>query len=372
MSDDDKSSKTEDASAQKLKKARDKGDVPITKEPGHLGSYLAVLAVLSIVVPTEVPKLAAHLSRLINDAPALVMGDGMEGMADLRNMAMGPIVAAAAFLAKVMAVFGIGALFGAGFMGPFLFAAERIRPKFSKISPMKGAKRLAGAQNLVEFGKNLVKLVVLIGMTTWLVWDGLMLLLPGSNVLPEVTPAVVVSQASTMLVMICVIMFPIAIADYAWKRFSHLKKQRMSMKEVKDEHKDSDGDPHIKGKRDQIRRARARARLATAVPTATLIVTNPTHYAVALRYERGADMAPVCVAKGADLMAARIRTIAHENGIPVIESVALARALHATVEVDSMIPEAHWGAVAELVGFVYDLRNKVRRKLPEGAQLRED
>ena len=372
MAGEDDGSKTEEASAQKLKKARGKGDVPSTKEPGHFGSYVAILAALTIVAPTEVPRLAAELSRLISDAPAMVAGTGMAGMGDLRNAIINPMIAAAGFVMKIMFVFSLGSLIGSSFQGPFLFAGERIRPKFSKISPAKGLKRILGVQNLVEFLKNSFKLVVLIGMTTWLVWDALVLMLPGSSIFPEVTPELVMRRAVTMLTFICALMLPIAVADYAWKRFSYLKKQRMSIKEVRDEHKDSDGDPHIKGKRDQLRRARARARLATAVPTATLIVTNPTHYAVALRYERGVDMAPVCVAKGADLIAARIRAIAHEHEIPVIESVALARALHASVEVDETIPEAHWAAVAELVGFVYDLKKKIRRKPPEGAQIRDD
>lgn len=372
MSDEDKSSKTEEASEQKLNKARKKGDVPTTKEPGNLASFLALLIIAAIVAPAEVPKLAGHLSRLIEDAPAFVISGGAAGMGDLRDIVMGAMISVAAFMVKIMAVFTMCAFFGSGFQGPFLFAAERMRPKFSKISPASGIKRLLGVQNLVEFGKNVVKLTVLMSMTTWIVWDILMMLLPGSGMFPENVPWLISDRAATMLTMICVFMFPIAVADFAWKRFSYMRKQKMTLKEVRDEHKDSDGDPHIKGKRDQIRRARAKARLATAIPTATLIVTNPTHYAVALKYERGVDMAPVCVGKGADLTAARIRKIAHEHEIPVIESVALARALHASVEVDETIPEAHWAAVAELVGFVYDLKRRVRRKLPEGAALRDD
>jgi len=155
-----------------------------------------------------------------------------------------------------------------------------------------------------------------------------------------------------------------------WKRYSHNKKQRMTIKEVRDEHKETEGDPHIAARRMQIRRERVRQRISQSVPAATLVVTNPTHYAVALRYVRGVDVAPVCVAKGTDLVAARIRRIAYDSDVPVIESAALARALHATTEIDQVIPEAHWQAVAGLVSFVLDLRGRVRRELPFGSRLR--
>lgn len=372
MSEKDDDSKTENASEQKLRKARKKGDVPITKEPANLASYTALLVIITILAPGEISSLTGNLTRLLSEAPVFAIGPGAEGLADLRDALAGPASAIMLFMIKVMAVFLAGSLVAAVLQGPFVVAAERIRPKFSKVNPAAGLKRIFGPQNLVEFMKGLVKLTILISMTLWLVWRVISLMIPGASMFPEyITPAIA-ENSGTMLIWILAMMVPVAIADLAWKRFSHMKKQKMSMKEVKDEHKESDGDPHIKGRRDQLRRARARARLSTAVPTATLIVTNPTHYAVALRYDRGVDPAPVCVAKGADLMAAQIRKIAHEHEIPVIESVALARALHAAVDVDETIPEAHWAAVAELVGFVYDLKRRVRRKPPAGASLRSD
>jgi flagellar biosynthesis protein FlhB len=173
-----------------------------------------------------------------------------------------------------------------------------------------------------------------------------------------------------MLGLITLLMVPVAILDLVWKRIAHLRKQRMSLQEVRDEYKDAEGDPHVAAKRAQIRRQRSRQRIQQAVPTATMVVTNPTHFAVALRYERGVDTAPVCVAKGTDRIAARIRKIAHENAIPVIESPGLARALFATAELEKPIPEAHWQAVARLVTYVLDLRRRIRRKPPEGARLR--
>jgi flagellar biosynthetic protein FlhB len=144
----------------------------------------------------------------------------------------------------------------------------------------------------------------------------------------------------------------------------------MTMQEVRDEHKDSEGDPQIRAKREGLRRARAKRRLAAAVPRATVVLTNPTHYAVALKYEQGVDAAPVCLAKGTDLIAAQIRRIAREHDIPIVENKPLARALHDMTEVDAQIPVAHWQAVAEIIAFVIDLRRNVRRDPPRGSALR--
>ena len=365
-------SKNHAASEQKLRKARRKGDVPVTKEPGHMASWLALLAVLTLVVPGSVLSLVFALRSPFDAAAGADVGAGLPGMADLFANLSPIILGVLSFLGKVMAVFLAGTLVAAVLQGPFVVSAERIRPKLSKISPMAGAKRLFGPQNLVEFAKNLTKLIVLTGTSVWLVWGAMKRIVPVSGLLPEIVPDFARARAAEMLVWICVLMFPVLVADFAWKRISYARKQKMSDKEVKDERKDSDGDPYVKSRRDSIRRAAARQRLATAVPTATFVVTNPTHYAVALRYERGQDMAPVCVAKGADLIAAKIRQIAHEHEIPVIESVALARALHATVEIDQPIPQAHWAEVAELVGFVYDLRKRIRRRPVPGTSLRTD
>lgn len=370
--DEDQGSKNEAPSEQKLRKAREKGDVPLTREPGHLLSYTAVMVLAGFFAPSEVPKLISSLEQLLTIAPQLSISTGDEGIADLRDHLYSPMIGIGIFMAKVMGIFMAAGIIGAIAQGPFVFAGERITPKFSKISPMKGLKKMFGVQNLVEFGKNLTKLILLIAITLWLTEHALLELLPGTLVFPEAVSVLLSDHTRQMLLWIIALMIPIAIGDLVWKRISYTKKQRMSHKEVRDEHKNSEGDPHIKARRDQIRRARARSRLATAVPTATLVVVNPTHYAVALRYEKGIDAAPVCVAKGTDLVAKRIRKIAHENEIAVLENVPLARALHASVEVDDMIPEDYWPAVAELVGYIYDLRKRIHRKPPEGAVLVDD
>jgi flagellar biosynthetic protein FlhB len=166
---------------------------------------------------------------------------------------------------------------------------------------------------------------------------------------------------------------PLAIADIIWRRYEWRKKQMMSHKELQDEMKEAEGSPELRAKRARGRREQSRKRVALAVPQASVVLTNPTHFAVALKYEMGADIAPVCVAKGADNMAHRIRELAHEHEVPVLENKPLARALYDSIEVDEVIPVEHWEVVAEIIGFVMDLRNNnTRRNPPEGSSLRTD
>ncbi len=367
---DDDGSKTEEPTERKLKKAKESGDVPISREIGHMMIYGALMVYIGIYLPLHIPGAAAGLGTLF-DAPGTAEINGTsEIIRETIQMVSGPLMDAATIGMSGLGILLIAALVSGALQGPFVVSSKRITPKLDKISPMRGMKRLFGANNLVEFSKSIVKLVALCMLGGWVVFRITRTLMPGSLVLPEKMPGLISHHAALMLGLILIFMIPVAIFDITYKRLSHRKKQRMSHQDIKDEHKDTNGDPQIKAKRQQIQYRRAKQRIQKSVPTATLVVTNPTHYAVALRYERGRDAAPVCVAKGTDLIAAQIRHLAYDNEIPVIESRLLARALHATCEIDQVIPEAHWQEVAVLVGFVLDMRKKIRRKLPPNASLR--
>lgn len=371
MSEDtDKDAKSEQATEQKLRKARDKGDVPISREAGHMLGFGALLVLAMLAGNGALLSAMQAMGGLFTAATQVEAGNGVSGMADLSAAILQSLLPIGLVSATALGVMLLAALLAGGLQGPFVVARERIRPKAGRLSPASGIKRIVGADHLIDFGKNLLKLCAIGGAGVWVVWTDLGMLMPGGVVEPEWLPAMLGDGAVRMLSLVVALVVPVALFDLVWKRISHQRKQRMTLQEVRDEYKESEGDPHIAAKRAQIRRQRARQRLAKTVPTATLIVTNPTHYAVALRYERGVDAAPVCVAKGTDLMAARIRTIAHDSAIPVIESPALARALYAVAELDRPIPEAHWQAVARLVSFVFDLKKRIRRKPPEGARLR--
>lgn len=236
-----------------------------------------------------------------------------------------------------------------------VFSAESLMPKFSKISPMAGAKRLFGKQAAANFLKGLFKLIAL-GIVMVVV------LYPERHRLDamvrfDVASILTVTTTLTLQLMGAVVAMLafVAIADFFFQYRQWYERQKMSLQEIKEEYKQSEGDPHIKGRLRQLRVERMKKRMMSAVPNASVIITNPTHFSVALRYERGMQ-APVCVAKGMDAIALKIREVAKQHDIPLVENVPLARALYATVDVDEEIPVEHYQAVAEIIGYVMGLR----------------
>jgi flagellar biosynthetic protein FlhB len=372
MSEEDQSSKTLEPTEKKLRKAREKGDVPSSRETGNLMSVFSLFVLTVFMLPIVTPDLAAQLQQILQNAGHFTVGTDSDGLRDIGTVTSSLFSGVAAAMAPVFLVMVIAAIFGVLIQGETVVALERIKPKLSKISPIKGLKKLFSADSLVEFIKNVAKVLVVGTLAVYFGYEAVAALWIAPSFVPETLPAYVLRAVTPVLVATTAFLSAIAIADIIWKRAQWIKKQRMSQKEVRDEHKESEGDPLLKAKRAEIRRQRARQRIAEAVPTATVILTNPTHYAVALRYEQGRDEAPVCVAKGMDLLAARIREIGRENEVPIVENRPLARALHATTEVDDSIPLEHWQAVAEIIGYVMDLRRNIRRKPPAGSSLREE
>jgi flagellar biosynthesis protein FlhB len=372
MSDEDKSSKTEEPTDKKLREARRKGDVPQSRETGTAMVVLSLLMVLVFVLPSTSGAIIEALQRPLLNAAASTVGEGRAGLADAGIVLNGLGASLGLALLPVFAIMVAAAIFGVLIQGTTVVSVERIKPKLSKINPLAGFKRLFSIDAFVEFLKNTAKVLVIGFITVWAVRDVAQSLGQTQSFLPESLPWATLDAVRWIFLATTVILVPVALADIIWKRHQWRKKQMMSLKEVRDEHKDSEGDPHIRARRAELRRARARQRIAQAIPNASVILTNPTHFAVALKYEQGRDDVPVCVAKGADEMARRIRELAREHDIPMIENKPLARALHAAVEVDQRIPVEHWQAVAEIIGYVMDLRRNVRRKPPEGSSLRED
>ncbi|MEI4485507.1 flagellar type III secretion system protein FlhB [Frigidibacter sp. MR17.14] len=368
----DKDQKSELPTEKRMRDAREKGDVPSSREAGAMMTAFGMFVMMVFVLPQTAPRITGGLAGLLEAAGRAQISTGTAGMADLRDLMSGYLVTIALAAAPVLGVLILAAIVAVMIQGEVVVAAERIRPQASRLSPMAGFGRLFSWNTLIEFLKSMVKVLVVGVIAIWIAWTAVDRLLPGTELLPEALPAYLSDYAGQMLIGCSIFLVPVAIGDIIWKRIQWMRKLRMTLQEVKDERKDQDGNPEVKAKRMQIRRRRAQQSIVTAVPKATLVLTNPTHYAVALRYDRGVDLAPVCIAKGTDLVAQRIRKIAHDNEVPVIENRELARALHATVEVDDVIPEQHWQAVAEIVGFVIDLRRRIRRKPPEGSSLRDD
>ncbi|TIT80232.1 MAG: flagellar type III secretion system protein FlhB, partial [Mesorhizobium sp.] len=227
----------------------------------------------------------------------------------------------------------------------------------------KGWNRLFGLQGFVEFGKSLAKLAFAIAVLTFTLSEDHRRLLAGMITNPMSFGMVIRGIFVDILVAIVFVMGLIAVADIVWSRFHWRRDLRMTKQEVKDEMKQSEGDPIVKSRLRSLARDRARRRMMTAVPRATLIIANPTHYSIALKYVREEDSAPLVLAKGQDLVALKIREIAREHNIPIFEDVALARSMYKQVSVDSVIPSQFYQAVAELVRIVYS--KKAERKVTQ-------
>ena len=370
--DEDKDNKTEEPTERKLRKSREKGDVASSKEAGNVMAVLSLFAITAFVLPSVSAPLAGVFRNVLESAGQVHVGTDLSGLRDLGAVSWKVLRGVGILLGPLMALMVIGALAGVALQGEVVVASERLKPKWSKISPISGFKRLFSLAAFVEFFKNVTKVLLVGVIAGWVVLNAVGQIWQTQGLVPEMVTDFIRAEAARMLLITLALVSVIAVADILWKRFDHRRKQRMSMKEIKDEVKETEGDPLIRSKRMNIRRERARQRLAQAVPRATVVLTNPTHFAVALKYENGVDMAPVCVAKGADLLAARIRELAKENEIPMVENRPLARALHDVAELDRPIPVEHWEAVAAIIGYIMDLERNIRRHPPEGSSLREE
>jgi flagellar biosynthetic protein FlhB len=273
---------------------------------------------------------------------------------------MGTLLTIAGALAVPLAVFMVAAVAGTLIQTGFLFAPEKIAPSLENLSLAKGFSRVFSVRGAMEFGKTLAKLAVVVAVAV-------MQMRPELDRLPIMSgmdAAQMLAEIGRLTLRlgfgVFIALSFIAVLDYGFQRLSFLKSMRMSKQEVKEEHKQSEGDPMIRARLRQIRMERARRRMMAAVPTASVVVTNPTHVAVALKYEMGIEGAPKVVAKGAELIAQRIREIAKEHKVPIIENPPLARALYGAVEVDQEIPPEHYKAVAEVIGYVFRLQGKLK------------
>ncbi|MEQ1944658.1 flagellar biosynthesis protein FlhB [Mesorhizobium sp. VNQ89] len=353
----DKESKTEEATEKKIRDTIEKGKLPQSKETGILASFVAILLFTVFFAGGSIMELGSFLSVFLEKPDAWTM-DTSNDVVELSRMVTLEIGKAVASLLLLLVAAGIGS---SVLQNVPQFVGERIRPQASRISLAKGWSRLFGVQGFVEFLKSVGKMVFAIAVLCFVLSDSLRQFLAG--MLTQTTDFVLVirSMAIDILVSIVAVMGLIAGIDIVWSRFHWRQDLRMTKQEVKDEMKQSEGDPIVKSRLRSLARDRARRRMMTAVPNATLVIANPTHYAIALRYARDKDSAPMVLAKGTDLVALKIREIAEANNVPVFEDVALARSMYKQVSVDSVIPQQFYQAVAELIRVVY--ANKAKRKL---------
>lgn len=343
--DDDKDSKTEQATEKKLRDAVEKGNVPVSREAAMLGSLAGMLLSAWLFLPDAVKRLQIVLERFIDDPGDFRLESGTDA-AQLFNAVLSECAIAIVPLVLTFCIIGVASSL---LQNPPQLAPSRIAPKGSNISILKGWKRIFGMKGYVEFGKSVFKLIAVSLLALFLVRSAQTDVVNALYSEPVVLPQIVLTTVLHMIAALAAGLLVLVGVDIAWTRFSWHRDLRMTKQEVKDEHKQMEGDPILKARIKSMQRDRSRRRMIEQVPRATLVIANPTHFSVALRYVKSESSAPMVVAKGQDLIALKIREVAEKNGIPVIEDVALARSLYKAVEVDRMIPPEFYKAVAELI-----------------------
>jgi flagellar biosynthetic protein FlhB len=346
----DAAEKTEDPTQKRLDDAHDRGDVAKSQEVNTWFMIAGATLVLSTFSGSIGGGILMPLRNLLANS-WMIHADGPGLLALSRSLGFAMIAALGVPLLLLM----IAAIAGNLMQHRLVWSGESLKPKLSKISPLAGAKRIFGKQAAANFAKGIFKVAALGAVMTAILWPERHRL----DAMVRFDPAAILGTTTTLTLQllgaVVALLALVAVADYFFQYRQWFERQKMSLREIKEEFKQSEGDPHVKGRIRQLRHARMKKRMMAAVPKASVIITNPTHYAVALSYHRGMS-APVCVAKGVDSIALKIREVAKAHDVPIVENVALARALHATVEIDDEIPVEHYHAVAEIIGYVMGLR----------------
>jgi flagellar biosynthetic protein FlhB len=357
VSDEDKDSKTEDPTEKKISDAAEKGNTPFSREVPVFASTVAIYLYLVFFLPGGIARMYETLGDLFEKPDAWQLNNGSDVVALFRHLGWEAGVMMMPVLAMMM-LFGLASSVMQNLPSPVL---ERVRPQMSRLSPIKGLGRIFGKPGLVEFGKSLIKVLVVSIVVVLVMWNEYFASLTTMFSEPATLVYMMTSDANKILIIILFATAFVAIIDFFWTRHHWYSELRMTKQEIKEEMKQAQGDPIVKARMRSIQRDRARRRMITAVPRATLVIANPTHFAVALRYVREEGEAPVVVAKGQDLVALKIREIAEQNKIPVFEDPPLARSMFAQVSVDSVIPPVFYKAVAELIHRVYAASPQTRR-----------
>lgn len=358
MADDrEDSQKTEEPTQKRLDEARKRGQVVNSRE---VANWL-MLTTIAIIVVALAPGIMGDVGKAM--LPFIerphTLSVGANGTIESPGLAL------LSMLTPMAVPFGllvIAALASGFLQHGFMISTESLKPKFEKISLRKGFRRQFSMHAFADFAKNLLKLSVVAGVCLIAVWPEVdtidrLITMGVSGMLDELQTLIM-----RLMVGVCAILAAVAALDYFFQRFQHIKQLRMTREEVREEYRQTEGDPHVKARIRQLRQERARRRMMAAVPSADVVITNPTHYAVALKYDQNKMNAPRLVAKGSDLVAQRIREVAKENEIPIIENAPLARALYAAVDLDEEIPTEHYATVAEIIGYVWRLKGKMRPK----------
>ncbi len=351
--DDDEASKTEEPSERKISKAKEEGDVAISQEAKSFVMMLGMLFVVWLVLPL-MGKWFYLFSLKFIEQPQNIPVDPKH----LQIVFFDSIINFFKIMGIPFALFMLLGIFASIMQTGFVYAPKRLLPNWNKLNIFAALPQFINMKKIVESLKGIIKITVVSYIAVLILTP----YLQKSELLPTMEPlAILIFIHKVVVILIFTILLAvlaIAVADFAYQKYSHLKKLRMTKQEVKDEYKEMEGDPLVKSRIRQLRTERARRRMMDNVPKADVVIVNPTHYAVALQYDMNTMDAPVVVAKGLDHLALRIREVAEENDVPIVENPPLARALFASVEIDQTIPQEHFKAVAEVIGYVMQLKNQ--------------
>jgi flagellar biosynthetic protein FlhB len=356
MADDrDESQKTEEPTQKRLADAREKGDIAKSQEVVNW----VVIGAGTLVLLAFGGSMARDLEAVMRPflaSPHDIVIDPPSTLKLTKSLALAVLQILAVPFLLLMAAGVSGHLL----QQPPVFSPSRLQLKFEKLSPLAGFKRLFGGQAIINLVKGVTKLVIIGAVAIGVLWPAR----EKAGGLVSLDPALYLPAARDLslklLGAVLAVLALMALLDFVYQRHDFIKRQRMTKQEVRDEHRQLEGDPHVKGKIKQVRLERARRRMMARVPEATVVVTNPTHYAVVLLYEQGKTNAPLCVAKGVDALAARIKKVAEEHKVPIVEDAPLARALYASVDLEEEIPPEHYKAVASVIGYVFRLKGMTK------------
>ena len=350
----DLSQKTEEPTLRRLDEARKKGQTASSREINHWFMIGAGSLWIGVFGPQVARDLGVVLLKFV-ESPHAMPTDSEH----LRIILLHLMRDVAGVLALPVAIMTAAALAAGVLQGGFVIALDRIMPNLERISLISGAQRLFSMRAILEFVKGIVKLCIVAAVVTMLVMPQMKGLANFTGLDMVQVGRTIYDLSKSVFLDVLVVVSVIAALDFLYQRYEFRKSLRMSRQELREEFKQTEGDPTIKSRLRQLRMERARRRMMAAVPEADVVITNPTHFAVALKYEPTEMNAPKLVAKGADLIAKKIREVALENEVAIVENPPLARALYSGVELDEEIPKEHYKAVAEIIGYVFRLKKKI-------------
>lgn len=348
--------KTEKATPKKRRDERKEGNIFFSKDVVSVVFIFGAFYSLKLLMPGITESTSSFMVNMVTTAGTADPASG--SMGSLQRLAQDFASTAAGSLIPIMLICMLLGILGTGVQTKFLFSKKSMQPKFSRLSPLKGIKKMFSLKNLVELLKSMLKIIVMAAIMYTILRADFISIARTMDMDVRASTAYVLGLILDMVLKLCLVFLVIAIFDWMYQRWEYERNIKMSKHDIKEEYKQTEGNPQIKGKIKEIQRQKARSRMMQSVPDADVVIKNPTHFAVALRYDMDNDNAPVLLAKGQDELALRIIQVGEEHQIPVIENKPLARGIFATTELGREIPAEYYGAVAEVLVYVYKLNNK--------------